>query len=80
MKKHTITTEQLIRNASKKRLTITTAHVVTDEQLLSEASKLYVKMPSHDAQVALSVLLQCVGIDYETVYHAFIAAEEEAAK
>ncbi len=78
MKKNTLTTEQMIRAASKKRLTVTTAHVVTNKQLLSEASKLYVKMPSHDAQVALSVLLQCVGIDYETVYHAFVEAEEEA--
>lgn len=76
MKKNTLTTEQMIRAASKKKLTVTTDHVVTDEQLLSEASKLYVEMPSHDAQVALSVLLQCVGINYETVYHAFIAAEK----
>lgn len=78
MKKNTLTTEQLIRAASKKKLTITTAHVVTDEQLLSEASKLYVKMPSEDARVALSILLQCVGINYETVYHAFVEAEEAA--
>ena len=78
MKKQTLTTEQMIRAASKKRLTITTAHVVTDDQLISEASKLYIKMPSHDTRAALSVLLQCVGINYETVYHAFIEAEEAA--
>lgn len=40
MKKQTLTTEQMIRAASKKKLTITTAHVVTDDQLISDEKNL----------------------------------------